>query len=59
MVFSEEEQAQNGLLFVVLSVIYMNNEVIKQEALFNFLQKLKLWEEDIGKRDRFSVTGCF
>ena len=36
---TEKEEATLGLLTVVLSVIYMNNNCIKEEALFNFLEK--------------------
>ena len=35
---SEREEATLGLLTVVLAVIYMNNNCIKEEALFHFLE---------------------
>ena len=36
---SEKEEAHLGLLTVVLSVIYMNNNSIKEDALFGFLER--------------------
>jgi len=46
MKLSEKEEAQLGLLTVILSVIYMNNNLIKEDALFSFLESL-----DLGARD--------
>jgi len=48
---TEKEEATLGLLTVVLSVIYMNNNCIKEEALFNFLESLHLCDKDPTKRD--------
>ena len=56
--FSDDEYAHQGLLLVVLSVIYMNNGVVKEEALFEFLQKMQLYDADQAGR-RFSLpTGA-
>jgi len=48
---TEKEEASLGLLTVVLSVIYMNNNLIKEEALFTFLENLGLCDKDPTKRD--------
>lgn len=53
--FTDQEKAHHGLLMVVLSVVYMNNGVIKDDALFQFLQKMRLWDEEVAKRDRVSM----
>ena len=39
MKLSEKEEAQLGLLTVILSVIYMNNNLMKEDALFSFLER--------------------
>lgn len=49
----EDEQANTALLTVILSVIYMNNGSIKQEALFNFLKELKVYDEDRREASHF------
>ena len=41
MKLSEKEEAQLGLLTVILSVIYMNNNLMKEDALFSFLERYK------------------
>lgn len=46
---TEKEEAHLGLLTVVLSVIYMNNNSIREEALFNFLESMHLCEKDPTK----------
>eukprot|EP00093_Oithona_nana_P008562 08562.XXX_56138_59555_1 [CDS] Oithona nana genome sequencing. len=51
--FSDDEYAHQGLLLVVLSVIHMNNGCVKQEALFEFLKKMQLYDDDTSRR--FSV----
>ena len=43
--------AKHGLLVIILSLIYMNNEVIKDDTLELFLEKMKL----SGKKDRSSI----
>jgi len=49
---SEKEEAHLGLLTVVLSVIYMNNNSIKEDALFGFLESLGLCDgKDPTKKD--------
>ena len=53
--FSDDEYAHQGLLLVVLSVIYMNNGCVKQEDLFEFLKKLQLYDDDTTRRS-FSVN---
>lgn len=49
----EDEQANTALLTVVLSVIYMNNGSMKQDALFNFLKELKVHDEDKREASHF------
>jgi hypothetical protein len=51
MKLSEKEEAQLGLLTVILSVIYMNNNLMKEDALFSFLESLDLCEKDATRRD--------
>ena len=35
--FDEEENARTGLLFAVLALIFMSEDVVKEEVLFKFL----------------------
>jgi len=49
---SDKEEAHLGLLTTVLSVIYMNNNAIKEDALFGFLENLGLCDgKDPTKND--------
>jgi len=50
--FNDEDIAHHGLLTTILTLIYMNNEVIKSDTLENFLIKMKLWDSSVGKKDR-------
>jgi len=52
LVSSDEEDKYVGLLSTVLALIYMNKKSIKQDELFNFLQKLKVWDEGSSKREK-------
>ena len=49
--YTPEDQAHLGLLFLVLSVIYMNNGQAKQDALFLFLEKLGLYDRENDKKE--------
>ncbi len=43
--WSDRENAQQGLLFAVLGLIFMNNDVVTDEALFKFLGQLGVMED--------------
>ncbi len=48
--FSDKESAHHGLLFSVLSLIYMSpGKAVKSDVMNNFLSKIGVWEEGIGK----------
>lgn len=50
-----KDKVQMGLLYTILAVIYMSNgRVVNQEVLFGFLQKLGVYEQDVGKKDRMT-----
>ena len=46
--------AKHGLLVIILSLIYMNNEVIKTDTLELFLEKMKL-NFASGRKDRSRI----
>ena len=48
--WSEEEYAHQGLLLVVLSVIYMNQGALKEDCLYEFLKNSDLYDpEDLSQ----------
>ena len=40
------------MLITVLSIIYMSNGKIKEDQMDHFLQKMNLWADDVGKKER-------
>lgn len=46
--FSDRETAQLGLLHVVLGLIFMSNDVLRDDVLFQFLRKLGLSDRQTG-----------
>ena len=48
--WSDKENAQLGLTFVILGVVFMSNGKISEENLFKFLKHLGIYEEDRNKK---------
>ena len=48
--WSDQENAQLGLTFVILGVVFMSNGKISEENLFKFLKHLGIYEEDRNKK---------
>jgi len=51
IIYDDKDKTHIGLLIVVLSVIYMNNGVVKEETLFGFLKKLNLFDDNDPKKE--------
>lgn len=48
--WSEKENAQMGLTFTILGLIFMSNGKVSDDTLFKFLKLLGVFEEERGKR---------
>jgi len=50
LTWSEKENAQMGLTFTILGLIFMSNGKVSDETLFKFLKLLGVYEEDRTKK---------
>jgi len=59
LVWNEKENAQMGLTFTILGLIFMSNGKVSDDTLFKFLKLLGVYEEERGKKaGRGADTTC-